>query len=224
MTNIQLQVLSNSSVFEGLETSQIEKILHEKVFQLKQYEKGALIAQSGQDCNQAIIIIEGKVAGEMMDLAGRILKIEDMLPSKMIAPAFLYGRKRKYPVNVIAAESSILWMMHRDEFSRLLQTNIQLLNNYLSAISNRAQFLSDKIRFLSFPSLRAKLAFFFLQNASADAIFKLPLTHQQLSELFGVARPSLSREIREMNNDGLIEADRDMIRIINIAELRDLIQ
>lgn len=223
MIQEHLEVLAESVIFTGLAGKEIDAVLAGTHFQLRNYAQGTMIAQSGTPCEHIRIVLEGMVAGEMMDLSGKVLKIEDLQPSKMIAPAFLYGRRRNYPVNVIASAPSVIWQMHRDAFSKLLQQELMILNNYLNAISNRAQFLSEKIRFLSFPSLRAKLAFLFLRHAAGEKTFRLPMTHQQLSELFGVARPSVSREIRLMNNEGLIKADRDMITIIDNVQLKALV-
>ncbi len=223
METKHLEILSESVIFLGLAGEEIDAVLTGTHFQLRNYAKGTMIAQSGTPCTHVRIVLEGKVAGEMMDLSGKILKIEDLHPSKMIAPAFLYGRRRTYPVNVIAITSSVIWQMDRDAFSKLLQEDLRLLNNFLNAISNRAQFLSEKIRFLSFPSLRGKLAFLFLRHAAGEQVFRLPMTHQQLSELFGVARPSVSREIRLMNNEELIKADRDMITILDAARLKSVL-
>lgn len=223
MRQEHLHILSQSAIFAGLQESEIDAVLSGTHFQLRNYDRGAMIAQSGTPCDHIRIILEGDVAGEMMNLSGKILKIEDLPPSKMIAPAFLYGRRRTYPVNVIASAPTLIWQMHRDEFSQLLQAELRLLNNYLNAISNRAQFLSEKIKFLSFPTLRAKLAFLFLRHAGGEPEFRLPMTHQQLSELFGVARPSVSREIRLMNNEGLINADRDLITIKDFSSLKAIL-
>lgn len=208
-----IDILGQSQVFRTLELELIEKVLENRIFQLKNFKKNSMIAQSGTSCDHAMIILEGTVSGEMMDVSGRILKIEDMEAPKMIAPAFLYGHRRRYPVNVISSSDVVMWQMHREEFSRLLQSEVRLLDNYLNAISNRAQFLSEKIRFLSFPTLRGKLAFFIIRHSAGKEEFRMPMTHQQLSELFGVARPSISREIRLMNLEGFISSQRDMIRI-----------
>jgi CRP/FNR family transcriptional regulator, dissimilatory nitrate respiration regulator len=223
MIELPLRTLSESAVFSGIPEHVIAELLQGEHYQVKAFHQGEIIAQAGTPCNHMRVILEGHVAGEMMDMTGRILKIEDLGPSKLIAPAFLYGRRRNYPVNVIASGEVKLWQMHRDDFSRLLQRDIRLLNNFLNAISNRAQFLSEKIRFLSFPTLRAKIAYLFLQYAAGESTFRLPMTHQQLSELFGVARPSLTREIRQMNNEGLIVAERDMISIPDMHRLKELL-
>ena len=223
MTEEYLKIIGQSTVFTGVQEEDVREILDGTIYHLKSFTKGDMIAQAGTQCKHARIILAGKVAGEMMDLSGKILKIEDLFPSKMIAPAFLYGKRKAFPVNVIAYEDSCIWQMHRDDFSKLLQKDVRLLDNFLNAISNRAQFLSEKIRFLSFPTLRAKLAFLFIQNSEGKETFKLPMTHQQISELFGVARPSLTREIRLMNNDGLISSDRDQIKIMDLKALKNFL-
>lgn len=217
-------VLSESAVFKGIDQQEISSILTGTHYQVRTFEKGVLIAQAGVPCEHARIILEGNVAGEMMDLSGKILKIEDLGPSKMIAPAFLYGSMKRYPVNVIASSRVVIWQMHRNEFSKLLQSDLRLLDNFLNAISGRAQFLSEKIRFLSFPTLRAKLAFLLLQQAGERNAFTLPMTHQQIAELFGVTRPSLSREIRLMNNEGYIASERETVRIIDRNRLQAILR
>ncbi len=99
-----------------------------------------------------------------------------------------------------------------------------MLDNYLNAISSRAQFLTEKIKFVSFPSIRAKLAGFILHYAQDRDELQLPITHQQISELFGVTRPSLSREIRNLNSEGIIDSEREVIRILDREALTALLK
>jgi CRP/FNR family transcriptional regulator, dissimilatory nitrate respiration regulator len=218
------EVLSQAMIFRTLSVNEIEDVLSKVIFQYKKFSKDDIIAQAGTPCEHVRVVVEGKVSGEMMDLSGKVLKIEDILPSMMIAPAFLYGKRRKYPVNVISMEETCVWQMHRDDFTMLLQKNLALLDNFLNAISSRAQFLSEKIKFVSFPSIKAKIAGFILHYAQDKDVLQLPITHQQMSELFGVARPSLSREIRNLNTDGIIESEREVIRILDRRRLTELLK
>ncbi|MFC2089485.1 Crp/Fnr family transcriptional regulator [Bacteroidota bacterium] len=219
-----LEILSRSIVFKGMSEEEIDIILTHTPYQKKHFNAGEMIAQAGASCDYARIIIEGRVSGEMMDLAGKVLKIEDMETSKLLAPAFLYGKKSRYPVNVTAIAKTTILQINRDDFSVMLQKDVRLLTNFLNAISNRAQFLSEKIRFLSFSTLKAKLAYLILQYSQGREIFKLPFTHQQLAELYGVARPSISREIRIMNTSGLIQSTRDEVRITDARALERLLE
>jgi len=223
MKNEYVNVLSQSPVFKGLEPEEITSILERSNYQVKRFATQSMIAQSGSRCVYARIVLSGRVAGEMMDPTGKVLKIEDIEVSKMIAPAFLYGKNQHYPVNVLALEETSIWQMHREDFTSMLQKELSLLNNYLNAISNRAQFLSDKIRFLSFPTLKAKISFLLIRYMDEEGNVETHMTHQQMAELFGVTRPSLSREIRRLHEDGFIQARRNKIYISDPDALRALL-
>ncbi|MBN1116009.1 MAG: winged helix-turn-helix domain-containing protein, partial [Bacteroidales bacterium] len=110
--------------------------------------------------------------------------------------------------------------------NKLLQTNKRVLTNYLNSISNRAQFLSNKIKFLSFQTIKGKIAHYLLQlrqKAGSD-IFLLPKSQNELSEMFAVARPSLGRAIREMDAEGIIGANGKEIRILDKNRLSALLR
>jgi CRP-like cAMP-binding protein len=95
----------------------------------------------------------------------------------------------------------------------------------MSIISNRAQFLSNKIKFLSFQSIKGKLALYLLERVKmtgSDTII-LDKSQAQLAELFGVTRPSLGRAVRELHEDMLIEAKAKQIKILDKQRLSGLL-
>ena len=100
-----------------------------------------------------------------------------------------------------------------------------VLTNYLNSISTRTQFLSQKISFLNFKTIKEKVAHFLLQKAG-DRFHSIELhnTQQQLADLFGVARPSLARVLSEMQNEGLIEIERKTVKLVNKAALNSLLR
>ena len=52
---------------------------------------------------------------------------------------------------------------------------------------------------------------------------EIPISQNELSELFGVARPSLSRALREMNDDGLIIARGRKVKVVDKVSLSALL-
>ena len=95
--------------------------------------------------------------------------------------------------------------------------NEQILSNVMNNISNRAQFLSNKLRFLSFQSIKGKIAHYLLQlsKRTGNDEFILPKSQNELAEMFGVARPSLGRAMRELDKDGIIKAESKNVKIID---------
>ena len=95
----------------------------------------------------------------------------------------------------------------------------------MNIISSRAQFLSDKIRFLNFQTIKGKLAHYLLQlESSQQGEIILTKSQEELATLFGVTRPSLGRALRDLHNDGLIEAKAKSILIIDRQGLMALLR
>ena len=99
----------------------------------------------------------------------------------------------------------------------------RILSNYLSFICNKAQFLSGRLRYHSFHSIKEKYARYLssLPGASSGMVI-IDSTQQQLSEYFGVTRPSLARAIGEMIQEGLISVNRREVRLLNTKGLSKL--
>ena len=213
---ISLSVLTFSPLFAGIAQEEVHRMLHGVHYQIKQFSTNDVIACHGDECNSLQIVVNGNVRGEMMDATGRVLKIEDIGAPRPLAIAFLFGQNNRYPVTITANENSTLLILPRESVIKLIQSSEVFLTNFMNVISNRAQFITDKLKSHSFQTLRAKLADYFLElDRSNSGAFYLTKTHEELGEMFGVTRPSLSRTLRELHNEGLISADGKRIDIID---------
>lgn len=220
------EILDKCPLFVGMDNDEIIKLLKSVSHQVKKFRKNELIAQSGEEIRAQLIVIEGSVKGEMMDFSGKTIKIEDIESPRPLAPAFLFGQMNCYPVNIVANENVIILFIPKASFIYMMQMNEKVLNNFLGIISNKAQFLSGKIKFLSFQSIKGKLANYLLQQSTKNNSEKIVLnkSQTQLAELFGVARPSLGRAIREMDQDGIIQAHAKEIKILDKQRLSALLK
>jgi CRP-like cAMP-binding protein len=216
-------VLSNAPPFRGLTAGEIETILSGVSHRIKRFYEGTLISQSGEPVNSLMIVISGAVKGEMVDYAGRVIKIEDIPAPGALASAFMFGNRNRFPVNVIALSEGELLLIEKPDFLKLLMRNDIILVNFLDMISNRSQFLSEKIKFLNFKTIKGKLAHYILQKAGKErSSVLLDLTQNDLADFFGVARPSVARAIGELEEEGYIEARGKNIKIVNRNGLADL--
>jgi CRP-like cAMP-binding protein len=159
----------------------------------------------------------------MVDYAGKVIKIEDIAAPGALAPAFMFGNRNRFPVNVISITDAEFLIIEKPDFLRLLMQNDIILVNFLDMISNRSQFLSEKIKFLNFKTIKGKLAHFILQKAGKDKnSVVLEMTQSDLADFFGVARPSVARALGEMEEMGLIEARGKNIKVLDRKNLADL--
>lgn len=195
-------------------------------FPYTSYKKGEILAQQGAVCNRLVILTKGSVRGEMIDYSGRLIKVEDIAAPRAIAPLFLFGEENRYPVEVTANEPTEVIELPKSSVLRLFRKNEQFLENYMNLSANYARTLSDKLFFMSFKTIRQKLASYLLRlyKQQQQTHITLDRSQQELSDYFGVSRPSLARELAHMQEDGLLIADRKHITILQKEELVRLIQ
>jgi CRP-like cAMP-binding protein len=216
-------VLTVAPLFRGLTAGEIEMIIIQVPYKVRSFRAGNLIAQSGETVKSLMVVMNGIVKGEMVDYAGRLIKIEDIPAPGALAPAFMFGNKNRFPVNVIAKTDSELLFVDKPDFLKLLKSNDTILVNFLDLIANRSQFLSEKIKFLNFKTIKGKLAHYILQKSGKenDEVI-LDMTQNDLADFFGVARPSVARALRELKDDGYLQTSGKRIKILNREGLGDL--
>jgi CRP/FNR family transcriptional regulator, dissimilatory nitrate respiration regulator len=213
-------VLINSPLFKGLEIWEIETLIEKTPHQIRQFVNKELLAFSGEHVDKAIILLDGRLQGEMVDFAGNSLKIEELDPPQMVAAAFLYGPQSVFPVNLSAKSEGKILIIFKPDFTNMLSKEPRVLNNYLNIVSSKAQFLSGKITFLNFKTIKEKIAYFLLQKMKKDsAVVAINQTQKGLAELFGVARPSLARSITELEENGILKWEREQVLVIDPKKL-----
>lgn len=218
-------ILSQSPVFRGIPANKLEELFMDIHFQIKKYWKDDIIVSSGETCDRLSIVQLGSVKAEMNDYSGKTIKIEDIEAPNPLATAFLFGKNNQFPVTVVANSAVEIVNIPKAEFVKLLQKDMQILNNYLNAISTRTQFLSRKLKFLSFRTIKQKVAHYLLEQAGNRLqIVELPHSQGQLAEIFGVTRPALARTLGEMSKDGYIELQRRHIKIMDKDKMNELLK
>ncbi len=220
---INYQLLTQCPIFRGITENEAEYLLKKIHFQIKSFSKDEVVVVAGDPVLNLNIIISGSVRGEMIDYSGKTIKIEDIEAPKPLATAFLFGQENKFPVTVTANNDAKILTIPVSEFLKLLQMNTLILKNYLNSISSRAQFLSQKLHFLSFKTIKGKVAHFLLQQAGEKFhSVELKNTQQQLADLFGVTRPSLARVFGEMQKEGLIRIANKTVSLLDKKALNEL--
>lgn len=219
------QILTNSAFFVGLNAHELEQTFSKISYSVKSFAKGQTIAQREEELKNLCIVVEGIVKGEMVDFTGKILKVEEIQSPHPLAHAVLFSSMNRFPVDVVAVTDCKILFIPKAEVLRLLQANEIILNNFLKAVSNRAHFLTNKLWFLSFKTIKEKVAHYLLSLAKSETrtTLFLPKSHQELAEFFGVTRPSLARVFADMQNEGIITVNRREVVIIDRKKLMEMI-
>ena len=210
-----IKTLRETVVFNDLDEDTIKDILEKTKYEIKKYSLDEPIAFRGDEVKGLYIILKGTLITEMLTEEGNIIKIEELVPSDVIASAFIFGKNNSFPVDLSAKDEAEIFFVERKEFLKLLFSQEKILENFLNEISNKTQLLTSKIwnsfnnktikkKFCDYVKRNQKNNEFFIENLGA------------LAEFFGVERPSLSRVLSELVKDEKLERiGRNKYRILD---------
>ncbi|HWS00995.1 MAG TPA: Crp/Fnr family transcriptional regulator [Prolixibacteraceae bacterium] len=219
------QILLNSPLFRGISPEELNGLFQRVNHQVRHFRSGEMLAQAGEDVGRAMLLMEGRLQGEMVDFAGNSLKIEDLDPPQMVAAAFLYGPNSLFPVYLSAKTDGKMLVIQKKDFTAMLSMESRVMVNYINIVSGKAQFLSGKITFLSLKTIKEKIAYYLLQRMKQSGKMEIgmDMTQTSLSDLFGVTRPSLTRTILEMEKQGILVWSRDRVEIKELKKLQQIL-
>jgi CRP/FNR family transcriptional regulator len=102
-----------------------------------------------------------------------------------------------------------------------------LLLNILKVLSNRLKESMSLIESLALKEIPQRLASFIIltqlrENKDKGGRIELSITHRELSKILGSTPEALSRALRKMQNDGVLEVQGRVITILNHKALEEL--
>lgn len=210
-----------SPLFKGVSPDEIGKLIAQVDYQKRRYLKGELIAQRGDDYQSLMIVLTGAVNAEMLDKTGKIVKIEELKSGMPLAAAVLFSNKSKLPVNITTLVDTDILYLPKESLVFLMQKNNALMVNFLQMISNRATFLTERIWFLSFKTIREKLCHYILENTNNEGNrFKLNMTQQQIADYFGVTRPALARSLAQLEEEQIAKIENKEVVVLDWQKLK----
>ena len=115
-----IKTLKETVVFNNIDEDIIKDILEKTKYEIKKYSPNESIAFRGDEVKGLYIILKGTLITEMLTEEGNVIKIEELVPSDVIASAFIFGKNNSFPVDLTAKDEAEIFFVKRKEFLKLL--------------------------------------------------------------------------------------------------------
>lgn len=188
--------LKKLPLFEQCNHSDLQHLLSHP-HKRKEYSPSTLVMRLGDPYHSLMAITEGTVEVRMGSDEGREIVIEHVTGPRLLAPVFLYAEDNSMPVEITTTTEAVIWYINRAGFHDFMHKHPHIMSAFLHSVSEQALFLTGKVRSFATKSLQGRV----LEHLDThDNISNIAL----VSEMLGVARPSLSRILSEMQSNGHI--------------------
>lgn len=187
----------NMPLFKGGDRNLVEAVLQKSPGRYASYRKGDFIALQNSVCRSLFLLCEGSVYAQMTSSEGRELTLDTLSAPDTLASAFIFGTENRYPVSIVANSDCQLWVVGRESILQIIEQDNSVLRNFLTILSDHSLFLSRRINEFALQSLSSRLVSYLKDHHAVRNL-------QETAFILGVARPSLSRMIAQMVEQGTI--------------------
>ncbi|MCT4612121.1 MAG: Crp/Fnr family transcriptional regulator [Clostridia bacterium] len=213
-------ILKNNILFKGIDETLINNLL--KLSTIKVYKETDVIAFENNACESLGIILEGNISLYKSDQNGNINTVANLNQGDIFGEAILFNNYHKYPVNISSTSDAKIFYLSKSNILKLSANNETFINNYLKLLSNKILRLNENISINSYSLLREKIAYYLVKHRN-DNIVELPFDREKFAHYLGVRRPSLSRELSNLKNDGIIDYKKNLILIKELDILKEML-
>ena len=216
-----IESLSACPLFKGLSAAEIMSVTSQ-FMTLSVCEKNNVIISENNYTRSLGIIIKGsatvvKHSGDTQILMS-ILKKGDIF-----GMATLFYEKENYLTEIRANEKVTMAVFDKEKVRKMLSLYPAVNENYITILSEKIHFLNRKISTYTRAETIQKVAFFILQNTSAEKNeVTLPYSITKVADALGVGRASVYRAFETLENDGIISRDGKKINILNVDALEKI--
>jgi len=217
--NKKIWFIQQLNLFSSLTKEKLESV--ESLFAMKEYSKREVIFEPG-DKDKVFIVKTGIVELYQLNSSGKKVIIERLLPGSFFGDL---GTEGEYELFVEATTDSYVCALNKDRFFLLIsqfpdlsaKLMKQLFHRLLQVEKRMSSIASDNV-FQRFVKLLLNLG----KVKSPDSM-EIPnrYTHEELSQMLGISRQTVSTLINQLERKGLIEREGKRI-FFNPANLTPL--
>ena len=225
-----IEAIKKSGLFRDINNEELNVMLECLRPRICSYKRNELITVEGERFEGVGILLSGNASVTRENAAGNRIIITMLKPGSMFGEMAAFSGKGVWPATVFAQDACVVTFLPPEKIlgscERACASHRMLILNMLKIISNKALMLNTKVEYLTIKSMRGKISRFLMEQhkKTGSLIFMLPMKRNELADFLNVSRPSLSREMCRMKEEGIIDFHMASIRIKDIEALKRIIE
>lgn len=225
MDNMVREDMLKFPLFSGIESKELPSMLLCLKPIIRTFNRNDFIAIAGDEFDSIGLFLQGEATVNKENVSGNRIMMTRLKPGDMFGEALVFTGQAHWPSTIQAQTSCKVMFLARGSITGLCEKvcpcHKTLIQNMLKIVSEKAMMLNKKVEYLTITSVREKLCKFLLEQykKTGTSTFTIPLNRKELAEFLNVTRPSLSREMRRMREEGIIDFHMASIKILDAEKM-----
>jgi CRP/FNR family transcriptional regulator, dissimilatory nitrate respiration regulator len=219
-----LKQIQDIDLFQGLSDKVLEDLSRRVL--IGTYQPGEMIIAETDLVKAFFVVISGQVKLSKTSMEGKEQTLYLLGPGEPFGLCTAFAT-HDFPAETVALKKSDILTIPGVAVEEIVMKEPALLLNILRVLSRRLKESMSLVESLSLKEIPQRLASFLILtqvrgDKGKEGRIELPISHRELSKILGSTPEALSRALRKMQNDGILEVQGKMITILNSKALEEL--
>ena len=185
-----------------------------------QYPAGAQVASTDSDCLGILFVQKGILRVYLLSEDGKEATIYRLHPGEVcILTASCLMSAITFDVQVDAETACDTLLIPSRILSVLMDENVYVENYVYKLTTEHFSKVINAMERIFFLSLRQRIAAFLIDESAQQKTNTLAITQEQLARAIGSAREAVSRTLKQMTKEGILEVTRGGLQILDKSRL-----
>lgn len=221
----KLWYLKQCNIFSGLDKEKLDKI--NGIAKEKHIPKNEIIYSAQDKDDQMFILKKGRARIFKVSADGKMITLSILREGDIFGTmsAVRGGTSGAYAETL---EDSYICVIHQDDFHNAVKEMPEIALKLIELINQRLKEAEDRIEDLVFRNIPGRIAGILLKLAeqfgkdtSEGIQINFKITHQELADMVGATRETVTIVLNDFRNDNLIKISEKYITIIDEKILKE---
>jgi CRP-like cAMP-binding protein len=218
---IKASYLESVDLFRDLSSHEVESIGLQT--RLMSYHAGHLFYVPDDRSEALYILKKGRVELYRMSPDGRRVVVAILQPGTIFGQMTLVGQ-RLHHTYAEALDDCVICVWSRADVERLILEKPRVALRFLESMGRRLIQTEERLEEATFKRIPARVASLLIElnSEQGEAGIIKGYTHQNLADMLGTYRETVTQTLNDFKSDELIHIGRKSIEILNIGGLRTI--
>ncbi|CAI10121.1 Crp/Fnr family transcriptional regulator [Aromatoleum aromaticum] len=204
-TAVSTTALKTFSLFQGLSDDTLATV--SRLAMMRRIPRGQSVVHAGERCDFVYLVLTGSLKVVVSDEDGREVILTILGQGELFGEMSMFGEQPR-SATVVAVMPSDLVMIAKNDFRTILQGNFEVAWRIMANLADRLRSADRKIESLALMDVYGRVARLLLEmseEVNGAVVVVRKITKQDIAKMIGASREMVSRVMKDLAAQGLIE-------------------
>jgi CRP/FNR family cyclic AMP-dependent transcriptional regulator len=186
---------------------------------VRSFQAGETVCEADEMLKTVFLVASGRVQLYRTTREGRRFVIATLGQGSMFGEDSLLGGHGP-DTRAVALEPCTVWTMPQEQAMEISSSNAMFGFGLMQAMGNRVVEAENRLEQMAYSTISARLAVLLLELAANDPEGTIRATHQELADMLGTWRETISKTLQDFRHQGFVTSGRRQLTLLDKVGLR----